>query len=244
MADERSCSQVRELLPEIAAGVAAGDERAGALRHLSGCRDCRAELGATAEAVDELIQLAPSRRPPEGFQNAVLARMAPHRDGRRASARPRGGPGLAGPARLFALRVAGWAAVAASAAFLAAGAVWWGTSDDRRLAADFRETLDIAHGREFSAAPLVPAGGTEIATIFAYEGDPSWLYATFRKRPAEGRYDVRLITHDGRHVALKPLETTGYLGWASRLAGVRIRDIHVIEFQRSGSPAMSARFGK
>src|SRR5215216_4532880 len=76
--DERpECAEIRELLPELAAGVAAGDERARALRHLSGCLDCRRELEAMATVVDELLTLVPPVDPPGGFESSVLARIAP-----------------------------------------------------------------------------------------------------------------------------------------------------------------------
>jgi len=131
------CAEARELIPELAAGVAAGDERARALGHLSGCAECRRELAGTAEVVDELLLLAPEHEPPAGFERAVLARLtgvAPRRH------RPR--------ARLL------WAASIVAVAGLAAGAVWWGTTDDRKLASSFRHTLEVAHGHGLSAAPL------------------------------------------------------------------------------------------
>src|SRR5262245_46331971 len=77
MTEGPDCAATRDLLPELAAGVAAGDERARALSHLVGCPECQRMLAATAEVVDELLMLAPRREPPTGFESSVLAALSP-----------------------------------------------------------------------------------------------------------------------------------------------------------------------
>jgi Putative zinc-finger len=77
MHERPGCGDTRELLPELAAGVAAGDDRARALRHLSGCAACRGELDALAIVADEMVAWAPAVEPPAGFESAVLARLGP-----------------------------------------------------------------------------------------------------------------------------------------------------------------------
>jgi predicted anti-sigma-YlaC factor YlaD len=72
VAERLECAEARELFPELAIGVAAGDERARALGHLSGCPACRGELAGAAEVVDELLLLAPEHEPPPGFESSVL----------------------------------------------------------------------------------------------------------------------------------------------------------------------------
>jgi predicted anti-sigma-YlaC factor YlaD len=167
VADGLECAEARDLFPELAAGVAAGDERARALGHLSGCPACRREFAATAEVIDELLWLVPEHDPPAGFESSVLARLTPAAPPRRRRRRP----------RLL------WAASIAAVAALAAGAVWWQTADDRELASNYRHTLTVAHGHDLSAAPLLLAGGAETGTVFAYDGSPSWIYVTFRSAP-------------------------------------------------------------
>ena len=225
MTEGLDCAEARELIPELAAGVAAGDERARALGHLSGCPECRRELAGTAEVVDELLLLAPEHEPSAGFERAVLARLtavAPRRHRRRA--------------RLL------WAASIVAVAGLAAGAVWWGTTDDRELASSYRHTLEVAHGHGLSAAPLLSAGGAETGTVFAYQGSPSWVYVTFRSPPPQGHYDVRLLTRDGRRLALRPFNPTpGGTAWGSTIQ-VPIQQIQRIEFVRSNVPIMTASF--
>jgi hypothetical protein len=225
VAEGPRCAEARELFPELAAGVAAGDERARALGHLSGCAECRRELAGFAEVVDELLLLAPEHEPPAGFESSVLARLAP--------ADPRRHPRWR---RLLA------AASIVVAATLAAGAVWWQTADDRELASDYRHTLAIAHGQGLSAAPLLLAGGAETGTVFAYQGSPSWVYVTFRPAPPKGRYDVRLLTRDGRRLALRPFTATPRgPAWGSTVE-VPVQQIRKIEFMRSEVPIMTASF--
>src|SRR4051812_20028873 len=98
MAD-RWCDEVRELIPELALGVAPGDERGertpgralGAPRGDEGARApapaarapaCRALLERSAATADELLLLAPEHEPPAGFDARVLAAMRPRRRGR------------------------------------------------------------------------------------------------------------------------------------------------------------------
>jgi hypothetical protein len=136
-----------------------------------------------------------------------------------------------------------WAASIAAAAALAAGTVWWQTADDRELASSYRQTLAVAHGHDLSAAPLLLAGGAETGTVFAYQGSPSWIYVTFRSTPPQGRYDVRLMTRDGRRLALRSFTARpGGTAWGSTIQ-VPIRQIQKLEFIRSNVPTMTASFG-
>jgi hypothetical protein len=225
VAEGLECAEARELFPELAAGVAAGDERARALGHLSGCPACRREFAGTAEVVDELLWLVPEHDPPPGLESSVLARLT-------AAAPPLRRP----RPRLL------WAASIAAAAALAAGTVWWQTADDRELASGYRRTLAVAHGHDLSAAPLL-AGGAETGTVFAYEGSPSWIYVTFRSAPPQGRYVVRLLTRDGRRLALRSFTARpGGTAWGSTIQ-VPIRQIQKLEFIRSNVPTMTASFG-
>ena len=225
MAEGLECAEARELFPELAAGVAAGDERARALGHLSGCPACRREFAGTAEVVDELLWLVPEHDPPAGFESSVLARLTPAVPPRRHP-RP----------RLL------WAASIVTAAALAAGTVWWQTAGDRELANDYRHTLTVAHGHGLSAAPLLLAGGGETGTVFAYDGSPSWIYVTFREAPLQGRYDVRLLTRDGRRLVLRPFTARpGGAAWGSTIQ-VPIEKMQKLEFIRSNVPIMTASF--
>jgi hypothetical protein len=238
MSEDAECAEIRELIPEIAAGVAAGDERARALAHLSGCQECRRELAMTSDLVDELLTLAPSGEPPAGFESRVMARLAP--EARTAPRQPRRTRRTW--SRRTAVRAVAWVASTAAVAGLAAGTVWWRTAQDRELADGYRRTLAIAHGHGLSAAPLMSTGGTEAGTVFAYEGEPSWLYVTFRAAPALGSYNTCLVTKDGRRFPMRKFEARpNAFAWGSTIR-VHVKDISTIEFTLSGNTLMTARF--
>ena len=50
------CSQVRELAPELALGVASGGARASALTHLTRCGACRAHVSELSDVADGVLQ--------------------------------------------------------------------------------------------------------------------------------------------------------------------------------------------
>jgi hypothetical protein len=261
MSETGECAEIRELIPEIAAGVAAGDERARALAHLGGCPECRRELAATADLVDEMLTLAPVGEPPAGFESRVMSRLAPEAKPRRETVRESTGRESSGrettgwetvreprwprprrPSRRTAGRLALWAATTAAVAGLAAGTVWWRTAQDRELAADYRHTLAVAHGNGLSAAPLMSTVGTETGTVFAYQGKPSWLYVTFRTAPIRGSYNTCLVTKDGRRFPLRTFQARpDSVGWGSTIR-VPVEDISTLEFTLSGNTLMTARF--
>jgi hypothetical protein len=94
------------------------------------------------------------------------------------------------------------AASVAAALALGAGAVYQGTSGDRRLADSYRAVLAQGHGSFFAAAPLKSPTET-LGSVFGYQGQPSWLFATLNQPTAQpGHYEVQLITRDGRHLSL------------------------------------------
>src|SRR3954464_774424 len=79
MTDDPNSTEVRDLMPGLAAGVAQGDARAQALTHLANCRGCRRELDATTAVLDGLLLLAPQRQPAAGFESTALAALTPAR---------------------------------------------------------------------------------------------------------------------------------------------------------------------
>jgi hypothetical protein len=173
------CDRVRDLIPELAMGVAPGEQRTDALNHIASCSDCRIVLELTTDVVDELMLLVPESEPPAGFEARVLAAMNP------LTRRHR---------RRNAWLVAAAIVLAATGAGLATR---WSDADDRRLADEYRQTLRIADGSYLRAAPLTTAAGGPVGTVFAYQGNPSWAFMTVDGAPS-GAYEVSLVTGDGR----------------------------------------------
>jgi hypothetical protein len=186
---EMGCAQVRELAPELALGIAEGDERGAALRHLGACADCRQLVSELSSVGDELLLLAPVAEPPSGFESRVLGRLA-------EPSRPRRLQPLARRRR--------WVAVAAALALtlaLGGGSVYLATAGDRRLADSYQAVLRQGQGSFFTAAPLQGPQG-RAGTVFGYQGQPSWAMVTLRPPiPSERRYQVQVLTRDGRYLA-------------------------------------------
>jgi hypothetical protein len=78
--------------------------------------------------------------------------------------------------------------------------------------------LAQGHGSFFAAAPLRGLTGT-VGTVFGYQGRPSWLFATVHlPSPGTQRYDVQLITRDGRHLPAAPAVLGGtHSTWGTQI---------------------------
>jgi Putative zinc-finger len=232
MASEMGCEQVRDLVPELALGIAEGEERDAALRHLSGCSGCRQLVSELASVGDELLQLAPAHDPPAGFDSRVLAAVAE--------------PPGRGTSQLLGRRWR-WVATAAAAVVLAAalgaGSVFLATAGDRRVAAGYQAVLRQGQGAYFLAAPLQGTQG-RVGTVFGYQGRPSWVMATLQSPiQQEGRFQVQVVTRDGRYLPLGAAALGGTKPtWGGRLP-VDLAAVQELRFVGSdGRPTLTATF--
>jgi hypothetical protein len=232
MNDDMSCEQVQALAADLAIGIADGQERDAALRHAATCAECRLLVAELSSVADDLLLLAPSHEPPPGFAARTLARMPPsspqprRRAARRALRRVGGG-------RPWVARLAVAASVAAALA-LGAGVVYQATSGDRQLADSYRSVLAQGHGSFFAAAPLQSPTGT-LGSVFGYQGQPSWLFATLSRPAARPeRFDVRLITRDGRQLSLgQAVLGGGHSTWGTGIP-VNLAQVSQLRFEAVG----------
>jgi hypothetical protein len=200
------CEHVRDLAAEIALGIAVGEERAEALRHLSTCGECRRSVEEFSQIADELLMLAPVQEPPAGFESRVVEGLGLRLPPRRRLPRwltPR----WVGPRLAPAL-----AAAAVTAATLIA--VY---HDDRETAERYRETLAQAGGQYFQAEPMADETGTRGGVAFGYEGSPSWVLLTVDPAHRAAVTRGELTTKDGRTIALPSLELDRNGSWGGAI---------------------------
>jgi hypothetical protein len=98
--------------------------------------------------------------------------------------------------------------------------------------------LAQGHGSFFAAAPLKSPAGT-LGSVFGYQGQPSWLFATLNQPTAQPEhYEVQLITRDGRHLSLGDT----VLGGTHRTWGAQI-PVNLTQVSQLGSkrPAGNSR---
>jgi hypothetical protein len=212
-------------LPQLALGIADGEERALALEHVAGCPDCRRELEELSSLTDELIALAPQHEPPPGFENGVLDRLAI----RRARSRP-----AWRRVRRLAVAAVVPAVVAATALVMSAS-----YSADRRLAFQYRAALQGAHGKFFESARLHVPAGQVAGIVFAYQGSPSWMFYTLGGRFGSGTYKEQIVTRSGKTLTLPPFSlVNGSWGIATP---VPVRDIALVKLiHKPGGAALTA----
>ncbi len=200
------CEETRDLAPEIALGIADGEERAEALRHLSTCAECRRAVERLSGVADELLLMAPAQEPPAGFESRVVDAIGlkPAERSRRPRwlrlswLAPRLGPALA---------TAAVTAVALVAVY----------SDDHRTAERYRDTLDRAGGESFQADRLTDETGARAGVAFGYQGSPSWVFLTVNPEHRETVRSAELITKSGRKYDIPALRLDRRGSWGGAI---------------------------
>ena len=215
-----ACDHLREIAPEVALGIADGEDRAWALEHLDTCPECRARIERLASLADELLLLAPAAEPPAGFEARVADAVAA--PGRRARSRWR-------------LRIALPVAAAVTAAACAAGAVWFALSGDRDLADAYRATLAVANGEYFDAAPMELPGGEKVGYVYGYQGRASWVLGVVYDGVPDADYELQVVTRSGQRMPLRRLSVVdghGSAGGVTRVDYDQIAEIRLLDGDR------------
>ena len=186
--DER-CTETRELITELALGIADGEERApGARARRADCADCRRELERQSAIADGLLALAPEQEPPIGFE----LERAP----RDPASRARGDPRSCARARGLLQR-----STACS------------RDHGRRDAAQLprrtparRPLPRHAHAGERhllrSSCRLADAAGHPGGVVFAYRGSPSWILITVTPPHRASIARAEIVDRSGRRIPL------------------------------------------
>jgi hypothetical protein len=199
-----SCEEVRRLAPEVALGVAGGEERARVLGHLVGCPECRKLVAELAEVADELLLLAPEAEPSSGFESRTLERFSARR-----------------PRRWRTI------AVAAAVGIASAAGVFFATGPDRELASQYRSALDEANGSYFGVLPLMERD-EKAGNLFVYGGARSWIFVTLDEDISPGTYRAELMTRDGELLELGEFDVShDDMDWGGEVPG-SLRQIHAV----------------
>jgi hypothetical protein len=213
-----TCQETRDLAPEIALGIADGEARAEALRHLATCAECQRVVGQLSPVADELLVLAPAEEPPAGFESRVVQAIGLQRPPRRRL-----------PRRLSLRWLAPRLGPALAAAAVTAVALISVYHDDHQTAERYRGVLDQADGRYFQAEPLADETGARGGVAFGYEGSPSWLFLTVDPKHRDAVSRGALLTKDGRTIVLPSLELDRRGSWGGaipvnlyRVASIRL----------------------
>ena len=226
MTADETCAEVRELIPELAIGVASGDERARALQHLAGCKDCRRELEEMSRVADELLLVAPEREPSIGFESRVLDQLTSLNAPKRARW------------KAIALGVAASLVLAA----LSAGLVWRSTGKDRLLAAQYRSVLERFDGEYFQSAPLTGSPSGADGQVFGYQGSPSWMFVIVPGQDEPGVYRIKLETRSGRRLDLGSVGVTSSGGSWGKTIPVDLGETARVWLRDSSGDVLQAQF--
>jgi hypothetical protein len=192
-----TCSQVSDLVAELALGVLDGEARGSALAHIERCAQCRLEVARSTEVVEALVLLTPGSEPPAGFDARVLERLDAARRASKPGTRRRRRP-------LSMVLVTTLLAV--GAVFLLPALVAGGD-----------------HGTPVATATMRTATGDTVGTGFLHRGAPAWIVVTvpgwLRPGPApygSATYTVRIARRDGSS-SVVPAAFDANGTWASSL---------------------------
>jgi hypothetical protein len=192
MGDSSACARFEELAPEVALGIATGEERAQLLAHAGECDGCAERLEGLSRTADSLLLLSRAEEPPVGFEARV------------AEAASAGVPRR--PRRSRALIALGGLAAGALATVVVLAIA---LHHERSFSNGYRDTLAEANGEYFTAYGLKAEDGTEAGNAFAYEGRPSWVFVTIDADPASaapGRYRIQATLQSGRVVPVTGID--------------------------------------
>jgi Putative zinc-finger len=221
MSTRSDCEEIRELAPELALGIASGDERARALEHLAACPQCRAIVQEMSDASDELLLATPALEPPVGFESRMIER---YRAGHRK--KPRLAMILAAAALLLAV---------------GAGGTYLALRSDVRFADHYREVFAAAQGEYFASSPLY-SGDKPLGQAFAYQGSPSWVFVVLDGANTAQRYKVKLVTRNGTEIPLgRFARTPGTTSWGSALP-VDLRSVWTVRLIPDHGSTLEAEF--
>ncbi|MDP9223158.1 MAG: zf-HC2 domain-containing protein, partial [Actinomycetota bacterium] len=221
MSSRPDCNEVRELAPELALGIASGEDRARALDHLSSCPQCGSIVQEMSDVSDELLLAAPAHEPPVGFESRMIDR---YRAGLRK--KPRLALILAAAALLLGV---------------GAGGTYLAVRPDVRFAHHYQSVFAAAQGEYFASSPLY-SGERAMGQAFAYQGSPSWVFVVLDGASPGDQYAVKLVTRNGHEIELGSFTATpGTTSWGRALP-VDLRSVSTLRLIPDNGITLEAEF--
>jgi hypothetical protein len=222
---EATHDEVRELAPELALGIAAGEQRARALAHMASCAECRTLVDDLSRTADSMLLLGPQKEPPIGFESQAISRVRGMHPRQRLRA-----AGL----------IAAIVLVAIGATVIVMQAM---TARDRDLSDRYLALLEGRSRGELFASALRTADGGRAGQVFAYEGSSNWIFIVVTARGGNGVHDIVLTPRAqaaGSTVGRIRL-VDGRGSWGST-TGLDLRGLRVQLLDADGKQAFEARF--
>jgi hypothetical protein len=198
-----SCAEISKAWPELALGVLTGRDRVAALAHLETCSHCSDQVEQLSRVADAVVQVAPEREPPVGFEVRLFERM---------------GVSEAGSTPIRRRRPPAWALAAAAAVVALAiglGAGWSLSSSSPR-----HPSTAVGHltpGNIVTAAALREDGHT-VGRVSISSGANPWMYMSLGDASVQGKVTCQVVTDDGvTHTVGTFTVKQGYGAWGAPL---------------------------
>ena len=202
--DIRSHDEYKADLAEHTLGILDGRARAELLAHVEGCEECTAEMAELTATVDALLHVPAGAEPPVGFESRVIERI-------RASHPAVNGRRRASPA---------WLSAAAAVVVLAFGVGW---TLDHVTTSSPVQVVGTMEQRSLQAA------GHDVGLVYAYTGQPSWMFVTVNAPTAPDLVRCVVITKSGQRDFVGTFTLVGGKGdWGTPLP-VSISSVRSIE---------------
>lgn len=209
----QSCEESEGSLTEMALGSLSGRDRSIVLAHLEHCSRCTVLLEELAGVADALVQVAPEREPPVGFEVRLFDRV--HEEDRREEQRKPEPPRRSGPRK----------AVLAVAAAVVAVAVGFGAGWLAQPGGQGSAPSTAGSSGALLSAHLVTPHGEQAGQVMIYEGSPSWAFMSVHDVSSSGWVDCQVVTTGGTTLNVGTFWLHGgYGAWGSSLP-VRATDV-------------------
>lgn len=202
--DIRSHDEYKADLAEHTLGILDGRARAELLAHVEGCEECAAEMAELTATVDALLHVPAGAEPPVGFESRVIERIRASR------------PAVIGRRRTSPA----WLSAAAAVVVLAFGVGW---TLDHVTTSSPVQAVGTMEQRSLQAA------GHDVGLVYAYTGQPSWMFVTVNAPTAPGLVRCVVITKSGQRAFVGTFTLVGGKGdWGTALP-VSISSVRGIE---------------